>query len=360
MIEIAKFFPERSEAILHTPGAFTWWYADLVDAQGCGCVLVWSFALPFLPGSRIGIEPAKRPAIHLAIYEHGKPTFYLLQEFKEADAEIDPETGCGRIGDSHFSLTQGDSEASFLAQLDLSVPTTGERLKAKFSARGPRFKVPASPSSGEHSWSPQSTFAKGELHWSQGRHEGQVIGSAYLDANQSQSPLHAQGIESWRWGRLSLPDCSLTYYDVSGEKGTRESMIISQSKDGTQILKGIPTFSQFQTGRYGLKSPRLLEFELNSEKVRIELQALVDDGPFYQRFLLQGRKEKNGKGSEGHGVAEFVLPSRIDIPWQRPFVRMKTHRPGASNSIWLPLFTGHKEHRVSRLLKSWLPGSPNA
>lgn len=357
MIEMTKFFPERSEQLLHTPGAFTWWYADLVDAQGCGCVLVWSFALPFLPGSRRGIEPAKRPGIHLAIYEEGRPTFYLLQEFNELDAEVDPVTGCGRIGDSHFSLSRNESGVALLAQLELKLPHTDERLSARFEAQGPSVEISQQEKVVAHSWAPQSTFASGSFQWSQGRHEGKIVGSAYLDANQSQSPLHAQGIKSWRWGRLTLPEGSVTYYDITGDNAAHESLIVTQSSDATETHQAPLHFSHEQSGSYGLRCPRSLEFELATSSYHLELQDLVDDGPFYQRFLLRGRQTKNGVTSHGQGIAEFVVPSRIDVPWQRPFVRMKTHRVHGTNSMWLPLFSGHRQGRLARLFQSWLPGA---
>ncbi|HSC89641.1 MAG TPA: hypothetical protein VLC09_20300, partial [Polyangiaceae bacterium] len=78
---------------------------------------------------------------------------------------------------------------------------------------------------------------------------------------------------------------------------------------------------------------------------------LVDDGPFYQRFLL----EVESSLGAGHGVFEVVAPARVDLPHQRPFVSMRIHRTGRSNSVWLPLFSGPREGRWGRLWNQALP-----
>ena len=76
------------------------------------------------------------------------------------------------------------------------------------------------------------------------------------------------------------------------------------------------------------------------------MSAVLDNGPFYQRYLLRGRCGDD----EGFGVGENLVPDRVDTDLLRPLVRMRVHRAGGPNSMWLPLFSGDSAGRWSRLL----------
>jgi hypothetical protein len=100
------------------------------------------------------------------------------------------------------------------------------------------------------------------------------------------------------------------------------------------------------------------------DPIELFAEAPVDAGPFYLRY---GLRTADGAA---RGWGERVRPAAVDVPWQRPFVRMRVHGPalpmgargpsGGANqpgadSAWLPLFSGPREGRVGRLLRSWLP-----
>ncbi len=348
---------------MQKPGAFCWWYADLTDSEGSGCVIVWSFGLPFLPGSRKCTSALSRPAVHFALYEKGRPSIYLLQEYAAHEANIDIQTGSGHIGDSHFSLTQIHSETRLLIELNQPIPHSRHRLNATLEVSGPTVLLGTSEETPPHVWMPQSTWAQGSLSWSSGDRKGTLKGQAYVDANLSEQALHEQPIESWRWGRVSFPDRSVTYYDILGIDGSRTHTVAVQDKGSFQLEDARLTFEDDQTGRYGLTSPRKILIELADEKIEVNLTHVVDDGPFYQRFLLEGRifgVAHQGPDQTGHGIAEVVLPQKIDLPWQRPFVRMRTHQVDGRNSAWLPLFSGHHDARWGRLLRSLMRGGLHA
>jgi hypothetical protein len=96
-----------------------------------------------------------------------------------------------------------------------------------------------------------------------------------------------------------------------------------------------------------LRWPRLARFpDPDGRPVEVEVRALLDDGPFYQRYLLAGRCE----GEHGRGVGENVVPGRVDGDVLRPLVSMRVHRVDGPNSMWLPLFCGDRAGRWSRLL----------
>jgi hypothetical protein len=78
----------------------------------------------------------------------------------------------------------------------------------------------------------------------------------------------------------------------------------------------------------------------------VDVTALLDNGPFYQRYLLRGRCGAD----EAYGVGEHVVPDRVDTDLLRPLVRMRVHQSDGPNSMWLPLFSGDSAGRVRRLL----------
>jgi hypothetical protein len=358
MIEISSPNPVHFAQALNSRGGFAWWYIDAVDAKGNGCVVVWSFGLPFLPGSRKGERAATRPCIHFAAFRDFKPEIYQLTQYEAVDAEISPECGSGRIGRSSFRISE--DIAGVRAQLELDEPMSGtsERLRVSLSVSGSSVRVSSSRSSESeepssvHKWCPRSVSASASLAIN-----GETWGKdlrAYFDSNASTEGLHLLGIREWIWGRVSFGDKTLVYYEVTGDDGSRRSFLFLDSRDGLVPVSGSLRTASYRRGLYGAQAPRTLEIETSELSFRLSVQAVVDDGPFYQRFLLRGQSPSLGEGS---GVGELVIPGKVDVPWQRVFVNMKTLKTSGSNSKWLPLFTGTRGTRLSRLIHSARNGS---
>ena len=98
---------------------------------------------------------------------------------------------------------------------------------------------------------------------------------------------------------------------------------------------------------WGLRWPSSATFpDPDGRTVQVDVDAVVDNGPFYQRYLLRGRCGSD----EGFGIGENLMPDRVDTDRLRPLVRMRVHRTDGPNSMWLPLFAGDADGRWSRLL----------
>ena len=63
MIAVGPSDVPFAPAMLETPGSLVWWYVDLVDDHGNGAVCIWSFGLPFLPGSVRRLVRARRSTL---------------------------------------------------------------------------------------------------------------------------------------------------------------------------------------------------------------------------------------------------------------------------------------------------------
>lgn len=353
--------------LLDAPGGFAWWYADMVDAHGNGLVLIWSFGLPFLPGyasaARSGSaqRAGDRPSLNLATYKNGELDFYLLQEFEPSEVEWSDDGESWTFGDNKLSSrVQGDRRI-MRVELDTDVPGLDGRLDGEIEIVG-RARKPfggETPVEGlpEHDWTPLTVLAHGraELAFPDGS-TWQCEGRAYHDRNGGNVPLHDVGIDHWIWGRAPLEDRELIYYLLwpsPDEDPVALGMEIAA--DGqTTVHEHLEVTRTAQTRNIGgLRWWRDLELRLDGQPwLDVTHRWVVDSGPFYMRYLTRATAPN---GRTATGVGELCEPDRIDLGRHRPLVRMRVHHSQGHNSMWLPLFSGPREGRVSRLIRSFLP-----
>ena len=198
-----------------------------------------------------------------------------------------------------------------------------------------------------------------------------VDGAGYHDRNGGLAPLHDQGIAWWLWGRAAFADEERVVYALwpeardgaSADTGPCEAFGVVVDARGSRVVPGL-TVSLVRAPTNWLGMRRVDELVAqDGDRVFLRARAVhvVDDGPFYCRALWAAdRGDDDGGRSSArrtNGVMETVDPHRIDVPWQRPFVRMRVTPPGpATPSPWHPLFAGYIDGRVGRLLRGLAPG----
>lgn len=352
MLEVAEPNPKQTMDAASAMGGFLWWYADLRASSGEGLVVIWSLGLPFLPGARENAAASGRPAVSVAHYAGGRQQLYLLQEYKCEDARLDVLTGDGVVGRSSYRTLKQGSDVELRITLNEPIPSSTDRLLGEIQVKGPSSQLSLdSPQGAHHIWTPKTVHAKGRATLSYGGQSHQIEGSAYFDSNVSDTPLHAQGISSWRWGRLTFPKYTLVYYEVEETDGVRLRYLYRQSEEGgIARVPGRLNFSRTARGFYGLDSPREVTIGGPDLSIWATSRVLLEDGPFYSRGLLTA---KDQNGDDGFGYSETVAPGRIDRAWQRPLVRMRTHQVGRNNSLFLPLFNGPRNNRAERLFSGF-------
>ena len=351
MITLDSVAQNHLTNIMQSIGGFAWWYVDIVGADDTGVVLIWSYGLPFLPGSRRQPRPVERPALALAVYRGEKTEFYLLQQYAREDALC---VGGRRwvLGDSDVSW---DRDRGVLhAALDLPL-SGGRRLEGEVELNGAAIHSSMSSSPGhDHAWQPimAACAARADLRIGDETHV--IEGRGYFDSNASARPITELGIADWYWGRIALSGRDLVYFVLLPEDGDDDepiSMLLDIDGEGGMTRHTARfEFSDVRSARYGLRYPHRVR--LSSDDIALDVVAdhCVDDGPFYLRYIVEGL----AGGERGRGIAERVVPSAIDRPWQRPLVNMRVHRPGGDSSMWLPLFSDSRRGRIARLLRSWL------
>jgi carotenoid 1,2-hydratase len=367
VIELSSADRPPDQAVLHSPGGFTWFYVDLVDDQGQGATVIWSWGLPFLPGyvraARAGRPelPINRPSVNVVVYGGGRERFYLLSELPAQDCEWSADGRSWRLGDCLFEWTDtvngpGSVPTRMLqARLDLALPTggrvTGElQVSGKLRRDCPDGAASADPA-GTHRWTPMVAATRGCLELRTPGGELRVEGRAYHDRNSAARPLNALGIERWWWGRLALPGRDVIFYRlIPSRSGARpRDLVVEVAADGSCRAREDAEIAvgRLRRSTWGLRWPASATFlDPDGVPVHVDVSALLDNGPFYQRYLLRGRCGAD----EAYGVGENVVPDRVDTDLLRPLVRMRVHRSDGPNSMWLPLFSGDSEGRVRRLL----------
>lgn len=353
--------------------------------------MVWALGLPFLPGSRDLPSPRRRPSLHLATYRQGRSDLYLLKELRAEEVHGLNENGSGSWGNSLFTVRSLATPNTFPtieveAQLELPVAHSPQPLLLDLRVSGPEVALPEAAADADHIWSPRTLMAGGRARLSHAGESRVIEGFAYFDGNCARTPLHEQGMDSWRWGRASFEDRTVVYYETSPDADTlvapdgaerldsgcavravpqtarskkgeeTNGMVLMQRQDGSfRSAKVSLDFSRPQRGHFGLSTTRQLRFRLDGDEYDLHLRDLVDDGPFYQRFCVDADcRTADSTRLRGNGIAEYVVPSRVDRPWQRPFVRMKTDQATGKNSPFLPLFTGPEQGRSERLARALL------
>jgi carotenoid 1,2-hydratase len=365
MLAIASPDATAIDRALQAPGGFAWWYLDLVSGPGEGVVLIWAYGLPFLPGHAAaqrggaGSPALARPSLNLAVYREGRPVIYLLQEYGEAaPPEVSPGGIRATLGNSTLEMDQDDGSTLVRVRLDCPLPGRRGRLQGTVTLQGPTVRAhapePVVDGDADHLWSVLSAPATGEARIEAGGVACTLRGRGYHDCNASRVPLHELGIERWLWGRIALDGHELILYHLVPEHGELRTHLLRIDEagavspvEGARLVPG-----RERRARFGLRYPGEIEVgDIAGQPLRIALGPVVDDGPFYLRFALTAMD-----GATGSGWGEMVVPGRVDLARHRPLVRMRVHRPGARNSLWLPLFSGPREGRVRALLPHLLRG----
>jgi carotenoid 1,2-hydratase len=354
LIELGPSDGDLSRLNISSKGSFAWWYADLTDEYGNGVVCIWSYGLPFLPGYaksvRKGAAPAaeSRPCLVVSVYRDGREWFYLMTELESDQCEWDEDSW--KFGSSRFSL---DRAGRLEAHIDLPVPGTSERFQASMNLNGHIRQSSEDPKrSLTHTWEPVLVGkVEGSFTGGVGANQLSFTGRGYHDRNAGNCGMHELGIERWRWMRLSMPERDIILYFLDPELGDSSTWLAYEVDAQGQMVERVVRaveHSHFKWSWMGPLWPQRTKVELDGmSPIEIVHTHLVDSGPFYQRSLVSVVIDED----RGFGTAELVLPNKIDLDRHRWLVQMRVHHSVKVNSVWLPLFSGLKKGRWSRLLK---------
>lgn len=314
-------------SVLMRDGSFAWWYLDLVDEDGDGLVLIWAFALPFLPGKG---PSSDQPSLALSVYKDGQVDFVLLTELDEGQFT---EKGWG-MGRSVFEQESRDGVLHLLAELDIDTPKGP--ITGTIRVQGPELAAPQGATDGSgavHGWSPQMGMGNAQAQLRCADWSVELDGECYRDRNFCTRPLDKLGISRWVWGRAAIDGALLVWYLVEGEHAS--SRVFLEREGRLDEIQVQVEYDGWRRDRYGLPWAASVHIVGDGVDLQVTQASPLDHGPFYLRHPIQAVLN----GRPGRGWGELVVPDKLDQPWLRPFVNMRTQRLNG-NSLWLPLFAG--------------------
>lgn len=320
------------------PGSCEWWYFDAQSVDGYKIVVIFYEGNPFSRRYIHALENGGEstadfyPAISISVYQNGRPVFYSFREVEPDEAVFSSELPFGKIEKCSFEGMNHQARIEYKIELDQQL-TNGDSIKASLLFSNDIQSMPkfhsSERSNHSHEWNLvlPSCHVRGEVKID--GYEKEVIkfnGLGYHDHNTGFEPLK-NSFKEWYWGRYHLEDSTFIYY-LMNRGNTWENKAWLIDKNGSVFECTNIEISNFGLSLFGLKTARVIECEAGDNKIFVQLDQVLDNGPFYQRF--GGRLLfKNGNDvTESIGISEYIKPARIYQKLFRPLVNMRITYPG--------------------------------
>lgn len=300
---------------------YEWWYFDALSAdKEWGIVVIFYDGNPFSPSyidSSKGY-PNQFPAISVSVYKRGKPEFYSFLEYEEGRFSWDDKVETGSIGGNFFKRIIVDGKLEYELQL-IQALESGHSINAKlkFTSNTLVDSLIHAKSKGEkHFWNliqPQAQVS-GSINLTGKTDNHNIIfsGTGYHDHNTGHEPMK-ESFRDWYWGRFHFKDLTLIYYVMNGLDGREQHEAWLISKDGQKVLEKFTSVETeyYQKNRFGLNVARKIKLSASSSRVTIQQHKLVDNGPFYQRYLSDAVLISKEQTQASTGISEYIQPEKI-------------------------------------------------
>lgn len=343
VMKIISDYRKDTQTVKPIPGSYEWWYFDAMSEDGYSIVIIFYDGNPF---SRRYIEaingPAEGvagsfPALSISLYRDGKPLYYGFRECDPLDAEFSEDHPSGSVEQSRFSFETDENELIYRVELDQKL-AGGDTIRGSLEFRSPQKELFGSDEEASerapHKWNliqPKCRVA-GEIRI--GGYSEEMIsfhGIGYHDHNTGREPMK-ESFDEWYWGRYHLEDATLVYYLMNLD-GNWEKEFWLIGDDGTVEKGESASMSEKGLSFFGLETARKIEFTGSGYSAHLQLDRLIDNGPFYQRFegrLLFNRGEKI---ETARGISEYIRPERIYSRLFWPLVDMRISYPGKDHWV---------------------------
>lgn len=333
-MQISTDIQKLKPTINHPEGAYEWWYFDgLSIDKTYGLVIILYLNNPFSTKyinelDDAGVRSSKHPAISISLYKQQKTMYYSFLEFGEEDFSWNEDDWVLSIGNHQLRYTFAEGELSFRLEIDQEL-ASGHKLSGQLTGT---TEVPAenmiTKGRGEnHIWNLLLPFVNMEvtLQVSDGNREEVIKGKfqGYHDHNYGAEPMK-ESFREWYWGRYHFEDVTLIYYLMNKHQNEQfDAWLIDKRSQQVVCSFDKVNLSYEQSSFFGLKSARKIELFNNETEATIQLRKIVDNGPFYQRFIGEGIVKYNGQVQAAHGISEYIQPNNIYNKVYWPLIHMR-------------------------------------
>ncbi|MBO6524266.1 MAG: hypothetical protein JJ971_10605 [Balneolaceae bacterium] len=301
---------------------YEWWYFDTISLDK-----TWSLVVIFFQGNPFSPEyikagpeanPDQYPAISISIYKNGKPEYYSFLEYQEGRFHWDEEDGSCSIGSNFFKRSIRDGKVEYellLAQTLDSNHSINAKLKFTSSILADDL-IDHESEDEKHFWNliqPHSQV-NGSISIKGKSNDFNIlfIGTGYHDHNTGYEPMK-DSFKDWYWGRFHFSESTLIYYVMNSLDGSEQYKAWLISREGDKVLTSFDEvkLNYFTKNRLGLSSARKLELKSREVEATIQLNSIMDNGPFYQRFLSEAVMQYKGNTMVAKGISEYIKPDQI-------------------------------------------------
>ncbi len=323
------------------PGAYEWWYFDAISSDGLySLVVIFYEGNPFSTryNSMIRTEgeqpsPSDFPAVSISIYDGDSPIYYSFTELEQADAIFDEDTPYVKVGGHQMEGGKSGERLLYKLKLDESLPS-GDKIEASIVFDSPyngvaHFDKQGKNTSG-HCWNlvQPRAVVKADIRLEAPGEASRRIrfeGTGYHDHNAGQEPME-EAFSDWYWGRFHFDFGTLVYY-VMNRQNDRQHQAWLIGNDNRQIIDHCDIIELEDKGYtlFGLNTARKLQLMFEDTEVHVQQSRLLDNGPFYQRYLSDAFLSRPADGivESQSGITEYIRPGRIFARVFRPFVDMR-------------------------------------
>lgn len=314
---------------------YEWWYFDAISTDK-----KWSLVIIFYQGNpfstnyiegKYSKKSEEYPALSISVYKNRKTEFYSFLEFPKSQFLFGEEKNdmYVLIGDCAFR------RKTFVDIIEYEL-TLNQNLESGHSIVG-KLKCISSKLLGSYI----EEESVGDKHyWNLLQPRSKVVGSfkivgktdtynvgfhgiGYHDHNIGHEMM-SESFKDWYWGRFHFPIYTIIYYIMNGYH-TKQHQAWLISRDNKKVVGVFDTIklSSRKKNLLGLKSFRDIELSGELGKLKIKNDAIIDDGPFYQRFLSNAAFTDSARTTFQTGFSEYIHPSRIEEKKYWWMVRMR-------------------------------------
>lgn len=315
-------------------GAYEWWYFDgLSEDKKYGFVIILYLNNPFSTNyikelDDSGLSVSKHPAISISLYKQQKTIYYSFLEFEERDFSWDHDDWTLSIKKHILRYNFKDGVMSFELELEQEL-ASGHALSGTLSGTSvvPAIDLISKENTEGHIWNllAPSVDMEVNLQMSDGSNKELINGEfrGYHDHNYGEEPMK-ESFRDWYWGRYHFKDFTLIYYLMNKHQDKQfDAWLIDNRNQKVLCTFDEADLSYNQATFFGLSSARKIEFIADETQATIQLRNVVDNGPFYQRFLGEGIIKYKGQVQAAQGISEYIYPKNIYNKVYWPLVHMR-------------------------------------
>lgn len=325
------------------PGSYEWWYFDFMDENsGYSFVVIFFTSFLFSPRyikkslSENNFNINDHCAINVCVYRDNKPIDYLLVEYDRHDLKFTESENEYSINIAQNQITYVTTDEGIKVYLNCNVidPSSGKKIKIKCEyipvVNNLENKILNSETDFPDKWLPIFPKCKvsGKMYLDKSSKSQRSVkkvnieGTGYNDKNWSDKPVY-KDIDDWIWGRCHIREYTVILFKILYSQKTFSKFLIYKNDKLISDVNDAEFISDFKKNYWRLQYPSLLNIKSGENVLTVNNNNLIDNGPFYIRFISDFNLKINSETLNGKGIFEIIKPQRLLSKFLHPFINLR-------------------------------------